>query len=85
MCARLLCDPSRDGARTTLGRTGEAVDIADVVAFLISPQGGWIAPQLIQASGGHAPSISHDNKNPRCLLHIGHYDISQMHHDSSKE
>jgi len=39
-------------AQTALGRIGEATDIADVVAFLVSPQGGWITGQLIQASGG---------------------------------
>ena len=39
-------------AQTALGRVGEPGDIADVVAFLVSPAGRWITGQLIQASGG---------------------------------
>ena len=39
-------------AGTALGRIGEAGDIAEVVAFLASPAGGWITGQVLQASGG---------------------------------
>ena len=39
-------------ASTALGRLGEATDIADVIGFLVSAQGGWITGQVIQASGG---------------------------------
>jgi len=39
-------------AGTALGRIGEAGDIAEVVAFLASPAGGWITGQVVQASGG---------------------------------
>ena len=35
-----------------LGRLGQADDIADVVAFLISEQGKWITGHNIQACGG---------------------------------
>lgn len=35
-----------------LGRLGTAEDIAGVVAFLASAEGGWITGQIIQASGG---------------------------------
>lgn len=35
-----------------LGRLGEPSDIADVVAFLVSPPGRWISGQLLQADGG---------------------------------
>ena len=35
-----------------LGRLGEAEDIAHVVAFLASKQGGWVTGQVIAASGG---------------------------------
>ncbi len=35
-----------------LGRVGEPSDIADVVAFLASPDGGWITGQNIRAGGG---------------------------------
>ncbi len=40
-------------ARTVaLGRVGEPEDIARVVAFLASPEGGWVTGQIIDASGG---------------------------------
>ena len=39
-------------AGAALGRIGEAGDIAEVVAFLASPAGGWITGQVLQASGG---------------------------------
>jgi NAD(P)-dependent dehydrogenase (short-subunit alcohol dehydrogenase family) len=35
-----------------LGRVGQAQDVADVVAFLASPQGGWVTGQSLDASGG---------------------------------
>jgi 3-oxoacyl-[acyl-carrier protein] reductase len=35
-----------------LGRLGQASDIADVVAFVVSEQGGWLTGQNIQAGGG---------------------------------
>lgn len=35
-----------------LGRVGQADDIARVVAFLASPDGGWVTGQCIDASGG---------------------------------
>lgn len=35
-----------------LGRIGEPAEIAGVVAFLASSDGGWITGQIIQASGG---------------------------------
>ena len=35
-----------------LGRIGHVKDIADVVAFLAGPEGGWITGQNIQAGGG---------------------------------
>jgi 3-oxoacyl-[acyl-carrier protein] reductase len=37
---------------TTLGRLGRPTDIADVVAFLVGPDGGWLTGQIIHASGG---------------------------------
>ena len=37
---------------TALGRLGEPADIADVVAFLASPDARWITGQNIQATGG---------------------------------
>jgi 3-oxoacyl-[acyl-carrier protein] reductase len=37
---------------TALGRLGQPADIADVVAFLASPDARWITGQNIQATGG---------------------------------
>ena len=39
-------------ARTPLGRLGQPRDIATVVAFLASPEAGWLTGQVIQAAGG---------------------------------
>lgn len=38
---------------TALGRFGEPSDIASVVAFLASAEGGWVTGQVIEASGGY--------------------------------
>jgi 3-oxoacyl-[acyl-carrier protein] reductase len=35
-----------------LGRLGQPADIADCVAFLVSPPGRWISGQLLQVDGG---------------------------------
>jgi 3-oxoacyl-[acyl-carrier protein] reductase len=40
-------------ADTALGRFGETKDIAAVVAFLASVEGGWVTGQVIEASGGY--------------------------------
>lgn len=39
-------------AQTPLGRLAEPDDIAGLVAFLCSPDGGWVNGQLIHADGG---------------------------------
>lgn len=55
MNASMLQDPeSRQvGANFSIfGRWGEPEDIADIAAFLASPEGGWITGQVIDASGG---------------------------------
>jgi 3-oxoacyl-[acyl-carrier protein] reductase len=39
---------------TALGRLGRPADVAAVVAFLCSPQGGWVTGQNIRATGGLA-------------------------------
>jgi len=44
---------SRAVAETiALGRVGQPDDIARVVAFLASEEGGWVTGQQIDASGG---------------------------------
>nr|WP_249792481.1 SDR family oxidoreductase [Bradyrhizobium sp. BRP22] len=44
---------SREVAKSiALGRVGQPVDIAKVVAFLASDEGGWVTGQQIDASGG---------------------------------
>lgn len=40
--------------KTALGRLGEPSDIADVVAFLASPDSRWVTGQIIDAHGGLA-------------------------------
>ncbi len=55
-----LLSPIRDipeamaglNAITAFGRLGTPDEIANVVAFLASPEGSWITGQVIQASGG---------------------------------
>lgn len=42
-------------AMSALGRVGTAQDIADVVAFLASPDGRWVTGQWIDATGGSLP------------------------------
>ena len=39
-------------ANTALGRVGQAEDIGGIVAFLCSPESGWINGQRIEATGG---------------------------------
>lgn len=55
MNAAMLQDPAAKqyGADfSTFGRWGQPEDIADVAAFLASPDSRWITGQLIDASGG---------------------------------
>lgn len=39
-------------AQTPLGRLGTPRDTADLVAFLLSPEGGWITGQVLYSNGG---------------------------------
>lgn len=43
-------------ARTPLGRLGTPRDTGDLVAFLCSPEGGWISGQLLYSNGGFGPN-----------------------------
>jgi NAD(P)-dependent dehydrogenase (short-subunit alcohol dehydrogenase family) len=50
-----LADPAaRAGAagKSVFNRVGEPADIADVVAFLASPDGRWVTGQVLDATGG---------------------------------
>ena len=42
-------------ARTPMGRLGKTSDVADVVAFLASPDARWITGRVVEASGGINP------------------------------
>jgi 3-oxoacyl-[acyl-carrier protein] reductase len=39
-------------ARQPTGRLGTPNDIANVVSFLVSPEGRWVSGQLLTADGG---------------------------------
>jgi NAD(P)-dependent dehydrogenase (short-subunit alcohol dehydrogenase family) len=55
MSAGLVNDPNTKGyvvQSTALGRLGQPRDIAGVVAFLVSPEAGWVTGQYLEASGG---------------------------------
>jgi 3-oxoacyl-[acyl-carrier protein] reductase len=42
-------------ARTPLGRIGMPADVAELVAFLASPEARWVTGQVLFASGGFTP------------------------------
>ncbi|MFI0982914.1 SDR family oxidoreductase [Streptomyces sp. NPDC021093] len=42
-------------AMSALGRVGEPSDVADVVAFLASPEGRWVTGHWLDATGGSLP------------------------------
>jgi NAD(P)-dependent dehydrogenase (short-subunit alcohol dehydrogenase family) len=46
--------PEWAAAITPLGRLGQPADVADVVAFLVGPDGRWLTGQNLHASGGLA-------------------------------
>lgn len=53
----LVADPelaAQVTARVALGRLGESVDVASIVAFLASDDGRWVTGQVVDASGGTA-------------------------------
>jgi 3-oxoacyl-[acyl-carrier protein] reductase len=47
------------GARAILGRIGEPEDIANAVAFLASPESGWITAQTLVVDGGRMDYVGH--------------------------
>jgi NAD(P)-dependent dehydrogenase (short-subunit alcohol dehydrogenase family) len=49
----------RFAAKTMMGRIGEPEDIANAIAFLASPESGWITAQLLTVDGGRMDYIGH--------------------------
>jgi NAD(P)-dependent dehydrogenase (short-subunit alcohol dehydrogenase family) len=51
-----LFEKERLAARAMMDRIG---DIANAVAFLVSPESGWITAQLLTVDGGRMDYIGH--------------------------
>src|SRR6516164_1679762 len=49
----------RFAAKAMMGRIGEPEDIANAVAFLASPEAGWITAQVLAVDGGRMDYIGH--------------------------
>ncbi len=49
----------RFAAKAMMGRIGEPEDIANAIAFLGSPQSGWITAQMLTVDGGRMDYIGH--------------------------
>jgi 3-oxoacyl-[acyl-carrier protein] reductase len=47
----------RFAAKAMMGRIGEPEDIANAVAFLVSPESGWITAQVLTVDGGRMDYI----------------------------
>jgi 3-oxoacyl-[acyl-carrier protein] reductase len=45
--------------RTMVGRTGRPADIANAVAFLASPESGFVTAQALTVDGGRMDYIGH--------------------------
>jgi 3-oxoacyl-[acyl-carrier protein] reductase len=46
-------------AKAMMGRIGEPEDIANAIAFLVSPESGWITAQVLTVDGGRMDYIGH--------------------------
>jgi NAD(P)-dependent dehydrogenase (short-subunit alcohol dehydrogenase family) len=49
----------RFAAKSMMERIGEPEDIANAVAFLASPESGWITAQVLTVDGGRVDYIGH--------------------------
>ena len=49
----------RFAAKAMMGRIGEPEDIANAVAFLASPESGWVTAQVLTVDGGRTDYIGH--------------------------
>jgi hypothetical protein len=56
--------------RTMVGRTGRPNDIANAVAFLASPESGFVTAQVITVDGGRMDYIGHGGRAAVRVLHI---------------
>jgi 3-oxoacyl-[acyl-carrier protein] reductase len=56
---RTEADLAAIAARTMLRRIGTPEDIANAVAFLASPESGWITAQVLTVDGGRMDFIAH--------------------------
>ena len=49
----------RFAAKAMMGRIGEPENIANAIAFLASPESGWITAQMLTVDGGRMDYIGH--------------------------
>ena len=56
---RTEADLAAIAARTMVRRLGEAQDIANAVAFLASPESGFVTAQVLTVDGGRMDYIGH--------------------------
>jgi 3-oxoacyl-[acyl-carrier protein] reductase len=56
---RFALELGRGTAKAMMGRIGEPEDIANAVAFLTSPESGWITAQMVIVDGGRMDYIGH--------------------------
>jgi 3-oxoacyl-[acyl-carrier protein] reductase len=50
----------RFATRAMMDRVGEREDIANAVAFLASPESGWVTAQVLTVDGGRTDYIGHN-------------------------
>jgi NAD(P)-dependent dehydrogenase (short-subunit alcohol dehydrogenase family) len=49
----------RFAVNAMMGRIGKPEDIANAIAFLASPESGWITAQMLTVDGGRMDYIGH--------------------------
>jgi 3-oxoacyl-[acyl-carrier protein] reductase len=49
----------RFAAKAMMGRIGKPEDVANAIAFLASPQSGWITAQMLTVDGGRMDYVGH--------------------------